>query len=218
MFLHFRKNKNKVLTINNVCILQYVCNEKVEEVWVEGAENQVGQCVCVCFGIAGHSTAPKGESQSGWEGDGGGRVTRRRCMKAKALQTIVTLYMTSSCYNNTAVIYCTVQVRLNIWLDKADHHHLQYPQTSVLPWLFCFFNLFSCLSIPFVIFVFAHKQYMGLHIYIPLTQHGRKKINITKKKQKKTYKSYMSEFWWGAFILYIQILLFFFSSFFCFCF
>lgn len=54
--------------------------------------------------------------------------TRRRCMKAKALQTIVTLYMTSSRYNNTAVIYCTVQVRLNIWLDKADHHHRrQYP-------------------------------------------------------------------------------------------
>lgn len=85
----------------------------------------------MCCRIAGHSTAPKGESQSdGWgvmAGRGGGGGARRRCMKAKALQTIVTLYMTSSCYNNTAVIYCTVQVRLNIWLDKADHHHLQYP-------------------------------------------------------------------------------------------
>lgn len=82
--------------------------------------------------MAGRSTAPKGESRRGrGGGDGRGRGTRRRCMKAKALQTIVTLYMTSSCYNNTAVIYCTVQVRLNIWLDKADHrhhhHHLQYP-------------------------------------------------------------------------------------------
>lgn len=47
-------------------------------------------------------------------------------MKAKALQTIVTLYMTSSCYSNTAVIYCTVQVRLNIWLDKADHSLHQF--------------------------------------------------------------------------------------------
>lgn len=102
---------------------------------------------------AGHSTAPKGRvtiSEGGGDSGGGGvdgwvRVeTRRRCMKAKALQTIVTLYMTSSCYNNTAVIYCTVQVRLNIWLDKADHRrrHLQYPYTtSVLPW-FCFFLFF----------------------------------------------------------------------------
>lgn len=98
-------------------------------------------------GAAGHSTAPKGRvtiSEGSGDSGGGGvdgvgwvRVeTRRRCMKAKALQTIVTLYMTSSCYNNTAVIYCTVQVRLNIWLDKADHRrrHLQYPYTtSVLP-------------------------------------------------------------------------------------
>lgn len=146
---------------------------------------------------AGHSTAPKGRvtiSEGGGDSGGGGvdgwvRVeTRRRCMKAKALQTIVTLYMTSSCYNNTAVIYCTVQVRLNIWLDKADHRrrHLQYPYTtSVLPWfcfffVFCFiflfvFESFSSVPSPFVIFVFAHKQYMGLHIYIPWTQHGRKK-------------------------------------------
>lgn len=63
----------------------------------------------------------------GWQGLGEGKGARRRCMKAKALQTIVTLYMTSSCYNNTAVTYCTVQVRLNIWLDKVDHYHLQYP-------------------------------------------------------------------------------------------
>lgn len=85
--------------------------------------------VCACCWIAGHSTAPKGESQYVGGGEGWGREeTRRRCKKAKALQTIVTLYMTSSCYNNTAVIYRTVQVRLNIWLDKADHrHHLQYP-------------------------------------------------------------------------------------------
>lgn len=74
----------------------------------------------------------EGRVTIGWVGGDGregrwGGGARRRCMKAKALQTIVTLYMTSSCYNNTAVIYCTVQVRLNIWLDKADHHHLQYP-------------------------------------------------------------------------------------------
>lgn len=104
-------------------------------------EGGLGAGASVRRRIAGHSTAPKGGSHMsggvvsvwlmagagcGW-GLGG---ARRRCMKAKALQTIVTLYMTSSCYNNTAVLYCTVQVRLNIWLDKADHHHhhhLQYP-------------------------------------------------------------------------------------------
>lgn len=145
LYLQLRKN---ILTINNVCILHHVCNEKNKgtEVQVEGGgvEKSSGRvcacvsvCVCVHFRRAGHSTAPKGESQyrgkQRWVGDGVGWVrrrggARRRCMKAKALQTIVTLYMTSSCYNNTAVIYCTVQVRLNIWLDKADHyHHLQYP-------------------------------------------------------------------------------------------
>lgn len=87
-----------------------------------------------------HNIRGGGGDRGGGGVDGVGWVrveTRRRCMKAKALQTIVTLYMTSSCYNNTAVIYCTVQVRLNIWLDKADHRrrrHLQYPYTtSVLP-------------------------------------------------------------------------------------
>lgn len=70
------------------------------------------------------------------------RRARRRCMKAKALQTIVTLYMTSSCYNNTAVIYCTVQVRLNIWLDKADHSlQQQFCPDSVCVCLF--FSIFS---------------------------------------------------------------------------
>lgn len=101
-----------------------------------------------------------GRWQWGWGVDGVGWVrveTRRRCMKAKALQTIVTLYMTSSCYNNTAVIYCTVQVRLNIWLDKADHRrrHLQYPYTtSVLPWFWFFFlflfHFFVCFWIFFI--------------------------------------------------------------------
>ena len=129
-----------------------MCNEKGERVGERGrVEIKWGgrECVCVCGGLAGHSTAPKGESQySGglvaWAGWGRGEETRRRCMKAKALQTIVTLYMTSSCYNNTAVIYCTVQVRLNIWLDKADHYrHLQYPwTTSVSPWFWFFFSSF----------------------------------------------------------------------------
>lgn len=92
-----------------------------------------------CRGVAGHSTAPReshimGTWESGWRGR-----ARRRCMKAKALQTIVTLYMTSSCYNNTAVIYCTVQVRLNIWLDKADHslQHQFCPDSVCV----CFFFL-----------------------------------------------------------------------------
>lgn len=76
--------------------------------------------------VGGTFNSTKGEPQYWDVGGDGGRGARRRCMKAKALQTIVTLYMTSSCYNNTAVIYCTVQVRLNIWLDKADHS-LQYP-------------------------------------------------------------------------------------------
>lgn len=94
-----------------------------------GTENQVEESVCVLQDIQQHQR--ESPSQGGGVGEGRGRrvrgETRRRCMKAKALQTIVTLYMTSSCYNNTAVIYCTVQVGLNIWLDKADHHHLQYP-------------------------------------------------------------------------------------------
>lgn len=74
-----------------------------------------------CRGVAGRSTAPKESHNMRMRDRGLWERARRRCMKAKALQTIVTLYMTSSCYNNTAVIYCTVQVRLNIWLDKADH-------------------------------------------------------------------------------------------------
>lgn len=81
---------------------------------------------------------------------GGWGGTRRRCMKAKALQTIVTLYMTSSCYNNTAVIYCTVQVRLNIWLDKADHHYqstisinnISFALILFFSFLFFFFDVF----------------------------------------------------------------------------
>lgn len=56
----------------------------------------------------GRFNSTKGEPQYGDVGGG----ARRRCMKAKALQTIVTLYMTSSCYNNTAVIYCTVQCKI----------------------------------------------------------------------------------------------------------
>lgn len=53
-----------------------------------------------------------------------------------------------------------------------------------------FFFLFFCVNfLPPTLFVFAHKQYMGLHIYIPLTQHEKNKQNNIKKT---TYKS---EFW-----------------------
>lgn len=61
-----------------------------------------------------------------WKGVGG-EGARRRCMKAKALQTIDTLYMTRYCSNNTAVIYCNVQVQIELYGWIKHHHHLQYP-------------------------------------------------------------------------------------------
>lgn len=84
-------------------------------------------------GVAGRSTAPRGGSPHG-----GGRVMVRGGPggdKAKVYESkgtpnySYTIHMTSSRYNNTAVLYCTVHVRLNIWLDKADPR-LQYPETS----------------------------------------------------------------------------------------
>lgn len=74
--------------------------------------------------VAGHSTAPRGESPHG----GGGVMVggdKAKVYESKGTPNYsYTIHMTSSCYNNTAVLYCTVQVRLNIWLDKAD---LLYP-------------------------------------------------------------------------------------------
>lgn len=156
--------------------------------------------------VAGRSTAPRGRVTT--SGGGVMEETRRRCMKAKALQTIVTLYMTSSCYNNTAVIYCTVQERLNIWLDKADRRHLTSSMNNISSALILLFFFFFLLS---QLFVFAHKQYMDQRIYIPWTQCGKKRKEIKHKKTR--YKTYKSEFWWGAFILYIQIQFFFFFLF-----
>ncbi len=39
----------------------------------------------------------------------------RKCMEAKALQTIDTLYITSYSYNNTAGTYCTDKIGLYGW-------------------------------------------------------------------------------------------------------
>lgn len=85
-------------------------------------------------------------------GAGWGGGTRRRCMKAKALQTIVTLYMTSSCYNNTAVIYCTVQVRdwtygwikliIIIIIYNIHKQHQFCPDSVFLFFLFFIFLLY----------------------------------------------------------------------------
>jgi len=77
----------------------------------------------VCGGVAGHSAAPKGESV-------GARGNKAKVYESKGTPNyIVTLYMTSSRYNNTAVIYCTGQVEH--MADKAGRR--PRPQTSVLP-------------------------------------------------------------------------------------
>lgn len=151
-----------------------MCNEKA-----------VGRCtwrksrrVRVLSRDRGTFNSTEGEPQYRDAGERWWRRARRRCMKAKALQTIVTLYMTSSCYNNTAVIYCTVQVRLNIWLDKADHSlQQQFCPDSVCVCLF--FSIFSYHSS--YLFLLFNSTWVCIYTYL--------KHNMKKKHKKTTYTS-----------------------------
>lgn len=136
--------------------------------------------------VEGRSTAPTqshntGTRAGGREGGWRGRA-RRRCMKAKALQTIVTLYRTSSCYNNTAAIYCTVQVRLNIWLDEADHslQHRFCPDSACFS-VFCSYHQSR-------LFLLFNSTRVCIYTHT-LNTTWKKKKNI---KKKTTYKS---SFW-----------------------
>lgn len=133
--------------------------------------------------------------------------TRRRCMKAKALQTIVTLYMTSSCYNNTAVIYCTVQERLNIWLDKADRRHLTSSMNNISSALILLF--FSFFFFPNSLFLLINSTWISVYTYL---EHNvgkkEKKSNIKKQDTRRTSQNFGEEH------LYCIYKFSFFSSFF----
>lgn len=181
------------------------------EVWVVMGSTKIrcnsAFCRSVFFWKEGRTfNSTKGRRSHSTTSGGGGAGrwwTRRRCMKAKALQTIDTLYMTSFLIiQRFFLLNCTVQVRLNVWLDKA-RHRLQYPWTSVLSWFeffFFFLSLFHHLFFsPFPkplssLFSLVNSTWVCIYTYF---QHNMKN-NIK------------TDFWWGAFILYLQIQRFFF--------
>jgi len=89
----------------------------------------------------------------------------RKCMEAKALQTIDTLYITRYSYNNIAGTYCTDKIELYGWrkllvysIQQTGH---SYP--DLLNLLF-FFNLFS--FNPSSLFPLINSSQVSIYMYI----------------------------------------------------
>lgn len=118
----------------------------------------------------------------------------RKCMEAKALQTIDTLYITRYSYNNIAGTYCTDKIKLYGWrkllvysIQQTGH---SYPDllNLFLIFFFSFFFLIHFSFNPSSLFSLINSSQVSIYMYIAehthVHIHSHMLTNYTKIKVK----------------------------------
>lgn len=110
----------------------------------------------------------------------------RKCMEAKALQTIDTLYITRYSYNNIAGTYCTDKIELYGWRKLLVYSIQQTWSFKSVFNLFFFSDPFS--FNPSSLFSLINSSQVSIYMYIAehthVHIHSHMLTNYTKKKKK----------------------------------